>query len=128
MRLYQTATVCVQHMSYCYCSVCVSTPFVSPSPAHVAIIIALVLLAGSGFGAWTGLSHLTCLRLTGCSGLTDAGLQALAASSSIRHSLRELQLPGCRGVGDEGVAAVSAVTGLRVLNLSSNRGLSGRCV
>lgn len=81
---------------------------------------------GVGFSCWSALSALTCVRLTGCSGLCDAGLSALAVA--LAGVLRELQLPGCRGVSDAGVAALSVLTGLRALNLSSNRALTGRCL
>ena len=81
-------------------------------------------MPGHGFSSWQGLSALTSLTLTGCSGLTDAGLAALAAAVGGR--LQQLGLPGCRGLSDEGVGALAVATNLRSLNLSSNRGLTGR--
>jgi hypothetical protein len=99
-------------------------------PACVAPCVRLCLLhcvlPGSGFSSWSGLSSLTHLSLTGCSGLTDTGLVAVAGS--LGGQLQELHLPGCRAVSDEGVAALAVMTGLRTLNLSSNRALSGRWV
>jgi hypothetical protein len=87
-------------------------------------LLACHSFTGSGFSSWSGLSSLTHLSLTGCSGLTDSGLAAVAGS--LGGQLQELQLPGCRGVSDEGVAKLAVMTGLRTLNLSSNRALSGR--
>lgn len=96
----------------------------------IHMVIRLYLLfcraAGTGFSSWGSVSALTSLTLTGCSGLTDSGLAALAAA--LGPQLHELALPGCRGLTDEGVGALEVATNLRTLNLSSNRGLSGRYV
>lgn len=109
------------------CAVCpLPLPCPHPCPFLHPTTSLPPFVPGVGFSSWSALSALTCVRLTGCSGLCDAGLSALAVA--LAGVLRELQLPGCRGVSDVGVAALSVVTGLRALNLSSNRALTGRCV
>jgi hypothetical protein len=43
------------------------------------------------------------------------------------RGLVELNLAGCRGIADSGVAALSGLTGLRLLNLSSNKNITSWC-
>jgi len=43
------------------------------------------------------------------------------------RGLVELNLAGCRGIADSGVAALSVLTGLRLLNLSSNKNITSWC-
>ncbi|WIA09588.1 hypothetical protein OEZ85_008980 [Tetradesmus obliquus] len=86
-------------------------------------IISCQGFSGSGFSTWGGLQELTRLNLSGCGGVCDAGVAALARECK---GLRELLLAGCRAVGDEGVRELRALRRLRRLNLTSNKNITHR--
>ncbi|WIA29665.1 hypothetical protein OEZ86_012149 [Tetradesmus obliquus] len=86
-------------------------------------IISCQGFSGSGFSTWGGLQELTRLNLSGCGGVCDAGVAALARECK---GLRELLLAGCRAAGDEGVRELRALRRLRRLNLTSNKNITHR--
>jgi hypothetical protein len=86
-------------------------------------IISCQMFGGSGFGSWGSAQNVTRLNLSGCGGVCDAGLAAIAQQFG---GLRELVLAGCRAVTDEGVAALVQLRCLRQLNLTSNRTITYR--
>jgi hypothetical protein len=86
-------------------------------------IISCQKFSGVGFGGWGFAQNLTRLNLSGCGGVCDAGVQAIAQQFG---GLRELVLAGCRAVTDEGVAALVQLRWLRQLNLTSNRNITYR--
>jgi hypothetical protein len=88
-------------------------------------VISCQKFSGLGFGSWGLMRGLTRLNLSGCGGVCDEGVAALAKECS---GLRELVLAGCRAVTDEGVAELQQLRWLRQLNLTSNRHITHRWV
>jgi hypothetical protein len=79
--------------------------------------------SGVGFSSWGSMQGLTRLNLSGCGGVSDAGLAALATECG---GLRELVLAGCKAVTDAGVAELAQLRWLRQLNMTSNRSITHR--
>jgi hypothetical protein len=86
-------------------------------------IISCHKFSGVGFSSWGSMRDLTRLNLSGCGGVSDAGLAALARECG---GLRELVLAGCKAVTDAGVVELVQLRWMRQLNVTSNRSITYR--
>eukprot|EP00775_Hariotina_reticulata_P011095 gene11095-11249_t len=78
--------------------------------------------------ALSGASLQPCVQgqppFAGTAARAEAGQTWHSAAAQPSEALCELNLAGCRGIADSGVASISVLTGLRLLNLSSNKNIT----
>ena len=88
------------------------------------VCAALPQITDAGLLLLTRLSRLETLDLSGCVGVTEKGIRALAAALKSLHSLKLGGTSRVATIQDGSVAAIAAMTSLTHLDLSGSHDIS----